>query len=139
VSEAIKVGEALREDLQQATVTVASFVGEHGIKTPAFITETKGDMRVLGKAWQDAAEIYNQQTNIYVTCGLYERPDGSIVLEAESNPKYNVEPEKWREAASAIASEVTKSTGAKLDLTFREAGFTYHHAKGQANSRGIIG
>lgn len=136
VERAIRMGQGLREAFDQSTVTVASYQDGYGDKTIGFIAETKGDLKTIGKAWQQAAEEYYAKTNVYISCGMYQHSDGRVIICAESNPLYKTDPAVWKEAVTTVARSVESTLDTKIDLTFRDAWFNYFRAPERKNSRG---
>lgn len=52
---AIQTATALRGALNQSTLSVGTYSGDHGLKTKGFLAEVVGDLKTVGTAWQEAA------------------------------------------------------------------------------------
>lgn len=137
IENMLNMGESLRTEFKQTTVSVVDYTKLTGTSTASFIGRARGDLQQLALAWQEAAEQYFQENKIYVSCGLYREADGNIVLSAEMNPLYKEAASTWEAAAEHIMAAVEQAAGTDIYYCFRRVGFNYLRAADLPNSRGL--
>lgn len=116
-SEILNEAEKLRKDLKQSTLSVA--LPETGEPTVGFTAVAHAPLLEVGAKWQEAAARHMAVTGTYVSCGIAELGDETIIS-AEANPAFVPDREAWKEIVKNICSEI----GAEK-LAFSEVGFNY--------------
>jgi len=134
----IKLGEYLRQKLNQTTVSV---IQHYSLKcnTLCFECSVSAAMNILAKEWQLAAESVYQLNRTYVSCGFYEL-EGKLMLQSALNPKYIISAEaesEWVAAVNAIVKILNDKLLISISPSFSRVSFTYLQDDNLPNSRGL--
>lgn len=118
--EILSISEALRISLNQTTLSVG--LKEEGARTVGFSATVKGNLQVVGALWQKAAAECMTATGMYVSCGMAENGNGTVMVSAEANPAFVQDVEKWKIIVKSICEEIG------VEPSFETIGFNYLQA-----------
>jgi hypothetical protein len=148
LSSVSAMAERLRSKLEQSSLSVAGSPEEGSATTRGLWIETKGDVAVIAKLWQQKATVIKNETitkanpyGTYVSAGIYDADNGKVVIQGEANPRYFPTDESrqaWESAAVKVAAAVATELKQEMKPEFRDMGFNYLRAKEMPNSRGEL-
>jgi hypothetical protein len=116
--KALSICEALREKLQQSTLSVC--LPTEGVPTIGFTAEVNGNLAEVGAKWQESAAKLMGTTGTYVSGGLVDNGNGTCTMSAEANPCFVSDREGWCEVVGQLCEEL-----GTIKPEFKETKYNY--------------